>query len=193
MGLPLDKALGAARGALGKASGLLRSKLPSARRASPEPFSSVEDGDADLDALLEPNAAPARPAPGPRAGKAALPAIDLRAGLEALLKNKLLLVCAAALSLVLVVLALTSIVVGAPAKAIGPGPGATKEGRALVRALIVPPRSSLRPRMEMEREGEPAYTVQDAIELGIGRAGIDRAALASRNDAEIEALYGTVR
>jgi hypothetical protein len=163
--------------------------IPLKKSASPEPFAAVEDATPSADALLEPNAAIHRPK-----GKRGVQRerIDFRGILAGIVKNKVLLACLAGALLFLFVIAVTAVIVSAPAKPIPAARPATREGAALVRLMVVPPASSLAPRMAMEREGAAAYTLDDAVRLGLDGAAVDPAELSARNDAAIEELFGAV-
>jgi hypothetical protein len=184
---PLDHVVSLLKGALERVTRALKPKARARRPSSPEPFGSVEDS-AGLDALLEPNAVGQPPKAGSH-----LASIDLREVLADLSRRKALVACLAAALVFLLGLAVTSLVVGAPPKPMVAPPRATREGAALVRRLVVPPRSSLAPRMAMEREGAAPYTARSAVELGLGGADIDLSGISARNDAEADELYGTVR
>jgi hypothetical protein len=192
---PLDPLVGRAKKAVESALGRLRAlagRIPFLKRAikasSPEPFSSIEDGSPTSDAVIEVNAA--HPAPGfAEAG----PRPDPRALVALVVKNKPLFAGTLVLLGFLLAWALTAIVVGLPARRLAPSPALSPEGKALVRRWILPRGPSVEPRIWLEREGPPDYTAQDAIRLGADPAGVDITGLQSRNDAEIEELYRTVR
>lgn len=182
---PLSRAAETARAALGR----LLEALPGAKRSAPsapEPFAAIEDETASTDILLEANAAP-----GLQKGAGRL---DLGATVAALAKNRTLLAGLALALVFLLVLAVTALVVGAPpAAAKGAAPRIDPEGEALVRRWILPPGIGLEPRVELEREGPPAYTAAEAYALGLDPASADVSGLKSRNDAELGALFGAVR
>ncbi len=186
----LDRVLGSVR-ALGDRVAVLL-KLPRARRSSPEPFAAVEDSTPTADALLEPNAAYQRKAKG-KAGPAPREKIDFRAALEALLRNKPLLASLAALLVLLLAIAVAGVVVSVPAKPLPALRGPTREGVAVARRMIPPPLTSFGPRLPMEREDAKPYTMEDAAEMGLEPAAEALRELSARNDAAIEALFGTVR
>jgi hypothetical protein len=184
----------ALKGLVDRARTLL--KLPPAARPSPEPAPEAEEGFPGADSIIAPKKAGSR-AEGGKGGKRAKAApkvkVDYREILASLLKSKTLVVSLVAALGFLLVLAVTGIVVAAPAKPLPLAAGPTREGAALVRRMIVPPRSSLAARMVMEREDAAAYTLGDAVLLGIDWDAIDLAGLGARNDVAADELYGTVR
>ena len=183
----VERARGAAAALLDRAAAAL--KLPRAAVSRPEPFATLEDDTPSADALLEPNAvAERRRGEGRRSEK-----IDFRALLRLLLAKKALALTLGAFLFLLICLGITGLVVRLPQKALRPPAAATLEGSRVAGRLIAPPETSFRPRMVMEREGAPAYTVDDAIELGIDWDEIDLEALEARNDAELERLFETVK
>jgi hypothetical protein len=186
----LDRARGAAATAWESIAATL--KLPRARVSAPEPFAAVEDGTPSADALLEPNAVFQRQKDGKR-GSPRREKIDFRAVLAAIVRNKSLAAALGAALLLLVALAVTGILVRLPQKPLRDAAGVTLEGSRAAGRMIAPPETSFRPRMEMEREGEPAYTVEDAVEAGVDWDAIDLDALKARNDAALDELFRTVR
>lgn len=182
--------LGSVKGALGGiisgVTGLLR--LPTKKRVSPEPFAAVVDETPSADALLEPNVAVLRPK-GKKAANVAR--VDVREVVTGIIRNKTLVIAISAVLVFFLILAITAVFVGAPAKPLPPAKPATREGAALVRRMVVPPASSLAPRMAMEREEAASYDLDEAVHLGLD--GVDIGGLSSRNDVAAEELFRTVR
>jgi len=159
---------------------------------SPEPFSAIEDDTPLGDLLSSENAAPVAPA-----AKAARASIDIHGVAESLVKNPVALICGLAALVLILAIAIVAIIVSLPPKAVKAEAPFTKEGIAVIKAWLPPPGDPLVPRMHFERErssagGAPNYTPADAAKIGIPDSAIIRAAIADRNDADIEALYGTV-
>jgi hypothetical protein len=184
----VDKALSSARSAIKSVAGRVPFLKRPPQPASPEPFSAIEDETPVGDILSEANAAPgvARPAK-------AKPSIDLGAVAEAATKNPIVLAAGIIILLFLVAIAVTTIIVNAPPKPIRASSAPTAEGTALVKTWLLPPGDPLAARAEFEREGKSSYVAADAAGLALARAGEYAAALAARNDAGADELFGTVR
>lgn len=187
---PLERATGAAKALAARAAKILGGKL--ARGGAGEPFGLIEDRGSGLDALGEPNAAP-RAAAGAAGAAAKRPRLDLRAAASAILRDKAALAALSLAALLVVALAFTLVVVALPSPAPPAARGPTREGVAFAERLIVPPRSSLAPRLVMEREDVPPYTMADAVELGVPWEAVDLEAIAARNDAAMAELLRTAR
>jgi hypothetical protein len=183
----LKDALGSAKTGLSS----LSARLPfpkKASAASPEPFASIEDDTPLGDLLSTSNAAPlAKPA------KVAGEKVELLGLLRAALKRPAVAIGAlAALGLVLVLVVVSALVAAPPKAAAAPRPF-TKEGLALVKTWILPGKDPLAPRFVPEREGTRRYGPEDAARLGVPDDPAVEGALAERNDAAIDDLYGTVK
>jgi hypothetical protein len=185
----------AASGALRKALPVLKPKVPSAGRA-PDPFEVLEDETDIIRDDFEPNAAPdlGLAGPGPKAsgGGRGSGAEAVKSLFDALLGSKLALgVVLAALVLVLGLL-VTEIIVNSPPRMDTGAARATADGTALLRRVILPPRPDVGVHVELERETDRVYTVEDAARFATDPASIDISGLEARNKAEIDALFKTV-
>jgi hypothetical protein len=184
----VDKALSSAKSALKSVAG----RVPFIKRPpqppSPEPFSAIEDETPVSDLLSASNAAPG--ITKPQKEKAG---VDFVAAAEAATKNPIVLAVAIIVLVFLVAVAVTTIIVNAPPKPLKASSAPTEEGKALVATWLLPPGDPLEARIEFEREGTMKYTASDAAALGLAHSSEYASALALRNDAGADELYGTVR
>jgi hypothetical protein len=184
----VDKALSSARTAIKSVADRVPFLKRPAPPPSPEPFSAIEDETPVGDLLSEANAAPG--VPKPQKEKVG---VDLGAVAETAAKNPVVLAVAIIVLLFLVAVAVTTIIVNAPPEPLKASSALTEEGKALVATWILPPGDPLEARIEFEREGKASYSAEAAAALALGRSGEYSAALAARNDAQADELFGTVR
>lgn len=168
----------------GLAKRLPRRPGKASETGSLEPFSSIEDETPGADLSLEKNAA--------IAFKRKRERIDLREAAAAFFGNRTALLSTAAVLLVLLLLATAAFIAGRPPKPLPAAAAVDPEGEALVGKFIIPPETVLEPRVELDREPKRVYTEADAARFRTDPAGVDIQALAARNDAAAEALFGTV-
>lgn len=199
-GKPFAERLPALLDGLRKALPFLKPRLPVPGSAK-DPFDSIEDGTSPISDDTEPNAALdlSGQAKAGRGGRASVPGA-FSAFLEAFLGSKLLIGIAIGILVFLLALAVVAILVNAPPprpEAASPLQAGAKivpdpEGIDILKRLILPRGPDNAARVELERETSRVYTDEDLAAFRTDPAKIDISGLRAANDAEIQALYGTV-